>query len=82
MKKKAKFKVGDKVRIVNYGLKVIKAKKIGGQLRYKVVDEKPEWVGREVIIKDITPNWNGYEYRAEGIRVFFKEDQLEHVKDN
>jgi hypothetical protein len=93
MSKKPKFKVGDKVRIVNYGSAMWLRKKLKETAfrlirkditRGYIYDHQPEIVGKEGIIAQVTMTQGIPSYAIDGIRqkyAWYHEGQLELVKE-
>ena len=90
--KKPKFKLGDKVKIVNYGAIVWTSKRLSKSVipdSYKfleendtvfVYDTNPDLVGQEGIVEKVSGN----QYALQGpyIHAWYNEEQLELINAN
>lgn len=86
-----KYKIGDKVRIVNYGHLIYESSKNENPLKFKtisddgnirIMDMLPEIVGKEGVIVDISETQGEVSYAIDGIvgkHAWYNEDQIELI---
>jgi hypothetical protein len=90
----SKFKIGDKVKVVNYGHLMWVNKKIGGKFNLPIVKETETYVcydtnkgivGNSGIVKDVKETQGFFNYSLSGIKgksAWYTEDQIEIVSKN
>ena len=88
--KKPKYKVGDRVKIINYGSTIWEPKNVEEKLSFPVIEEtehfrildmSPDLVGKEGVVDIVTITQGEPKYAIDGLRkhAWYDEEQMELV---